>query len=150
MKIAIASDHEGFYYKEKIKRHLTENGHEVTDFGTDSIESCDYPDFVRPAVQAVADGKCERSIVLGLSGNGEAMVANKVRGIRCALCGNLETAKLSRQHNDANVLALGAGTVSAEQALQIVDLWLDTAFANGRHQRRIDKIEPAPAGAKGP
>jgi ribose 5-phosphate isomerase B len=141
MKIAIASDHAGFKYKEQIKTVLIEQGHEVRDLGTHSTESCDYPDFIRPAAEAVAAGKAERGIVLGRSGNGEAMVANKVRGIRCALCWDLRSARLSREHNDANVLSLGEEMVSIHQALEIVDLWLTTPFAGGRHQRRIDKIE---------
>lgn len=141
MKIAIASDHAGFKYKEQIKTVLIEQGHEVRDLGTHSNESCDYPDFIRPAAEAVAAGKAERGIVLGRSGNGEAMVANKVRGIRCALCWDLRSARLSREHNDANVLSLGEEMVSIHQALEIVDLWLTTPFAGGRHQRRIDKIE---------
>src|SRR5437667_11488888 len=107
MKIALASDHAGFDYKEQIKALLQNLGHEVHDFGTYSRDRVDYPAFIRPAAEAVAQGKFERGIVLGGSGNGEAMVANKVRGIRCALCWNLASARLSRQHNDANVLSLG-------------------------------------------
>ena len=141
MKIAVGCDHEGYRYKEKIKQYLAGKGHDVEDFGTNSTEPCDYPDFVRPAAQAVAEGRCDRAIVLGGSGNGEAMAANKVRGVRCALCWNSTTARLSRQHNNANVLSLGAWTVSPEKALKIVDLWLNTDFENGRHQRRIDKLE---------
>jgi ribose 5-phosphate isomerase B len=141
MRIAIASDHAGFKYKEQIKTVLIEQGHEVRDLGTHSTESCDYPDFIRPAAEAVAAGKAERGIVLGRSGNGEVMVANKVRGIRCALCWDLRSARLSREHNDANMLSLGEEMVSIHQALEIVDLWLTTPFAGGRHQRRIDKIE---------
>ena len=141
MKIAIASDHAGFKYKEQIKTVLIEQGHEVRDLGTHSTEPCDYPDFIRPAAEAVAAGKFERGIVLGRSGNGEAMVANKVPGIRCALCWDLRSARLSREHNDANMLSLGEEMVSIHQALEIVDLWLTTPFAGGRHQRRIDKIE---------
>jgi len=141
MKIAVGCDHEGYRYKEKIKQYLAGKGHDVEDFGTNSTEPCDYPDFVRPAAQAVAEGRCDRAIVLGGSGNGEAMAANKVRGVRCALCWNSTTARLSRQHNNANVLSLGAWTVSPEKALEIVDLWLNTDFENGRHQRRIDKLE---------
>jgi ribose 5-phosphate isomerase B len=141
MKIAIASDHAGFKYKEQIKTVLIEQGHDVRDLGTHSTEPCDYPDFIRPAAEAVAAGKFERGIVLGRSGNGEAMVANKVPGIRCALCWDLRSARLSREHNDANMLSLGEEMVSIHQALEIVDLWLTTPFAGGRHQRRIDKIE---------
>src|SRR5213594_1627663 len=111
MRIAIASDHAGFEYKEKIKALLSSLGHDVHDFGTHSNERVDYPLFIRPAAEAVARGECERGIVLGGSGNGEAIVANKVRGIRCALCWNEQTAKWSRQHNDANMLALGQRTI---------------------------------------
>ncbi len=141
MKISMGSDHAGFSYKEAIKTVLIEQGHQVEDFGTHSSESCDYPDFIRPAAEAVARGECERGIVLGGSGNGEAIVANKVRGIRCALCWDLRSARLSRQHNDANVLSLGERMISLEAALEIVNLWLNTGFDGGRHQMRIDKIE---------
>jgi len=141
MKIAIASDHAGFKYKEIIKTNLIEQGYEVEDFGTNSDESCDYPDFIRPAAEAVAAGKFERGIVLGGSGNGEAMVANKVKGIRCALCWDLRSARLSREHNDANMLSLGERMLSIHEALEIVELWLNTPFAGGRHQHRIDNIE---------
>jgi ribose 5-phosphate isomerase B len=141
MKIAIASDHAGFSYKEQIKKLLAEQGHEVKDFGTDSAKSCDYPDFVRPASEAVASGEFERGIVLGGSGNGEAMVANKVSGVRCALCWDLRSARLGREHNDANILSLGERMISISEALDIVDIFLTTEFEGGRHQRRIDKIE---------
>jgi ribose 5-phosphate isomerase B len=143
MKIAIASDHAGFSYKEQIKKALTEQGHEVKDFGTDSVKSCDYPDFVRPAAEAVASGEYERGIVLGGSGNGEAMVANKVSGIRCALCWDLRSARLGREHNNANMLSLGERMISISEALEIVDIFLTTEFEGGRHQRRTDKIELA-------
>ena len=141
MRIAIGSDHAGFEYKEKIKGLLTSLGHEVRDFGTFSTEPVDYPLFIRPAAQAVANGECDRGIVLGGSGNGEAMVANKVRGIRCALCWNLETARLAREHNDSNVLSLGARMIPEDLALEMVKLWLETPFAGGRHIRRIAEIE---------
>ena len=141
MKIAIASDHAGFSYKEQIKTVLIEQGHNVRDFGTHSAESCDYPDFIGPAAEAVARGEFERGIVLGGSGNGEAMVANKVRGIRCAVCWDLRSARLGREHNDANMMSLGERMVSIHEALEIVDLWLKTEFAGERHKRRIDKIE---------
>ena len=141
MKISIGSDHAGFSYKEAIKTVLIEQGHEVEDFGTHTNEKCDYPEFVRPAAEAVARGECERAIVLGGSGNGEAMVANKVRGVRCALCWDLRSARLSRQHNDANALSLGERMISLEAALEIVNLWLNTDFDGGRHQRRFDEIE---------
>jgi ribose 5-phosphate isomerase B len=141
VKIALGSDHAGFRYKEKIKQLLVSLGHEVEDFGTTSEAPVDYPKFIRPAAEAVARGECERGIVLGGSGNGEAMVANKVRGIRCALCWNEESARLSRQHNDANVLSLGERMISEELALQIVRVWLSTDFEGGRHVARIAQID---------
>jgi ribose 5-phosphate isomerase B len=141
VKIAIGSDHAGFEYKQMIIGHLEKLGHEVRDFGTSSTEPADYPDFCRPPAEAVARGESDRCIVLGGSGNGEAIVANRVHGVRCALCWNLETAALSRQHNDANGLSLGARMVSPELALQIVDVWLTTAFEGGRHARRIALID---------
>jgi ribose 5-phosphate isomerase B len=140
MKIAMASDHAGFSYKEQIKTVLIEQGHEVRDFGTYSAEPCDYPDFIRPAAEAVAAGDFERGIVLGGSGNGEAMVANKVKGIRCAVCWDLHSARLSREHNDANVLSLGERMMSIHEALEIVELWLQTAFQEGRHAVRLEKM----------
>ena len=141
MKLALGSDHAGFAYKESIKRHLQEAGHEVRDFGTDSEASCDYPLFVRPAAEAVAKGECERGIVLGGSGNGEAMVANRVRGVRCALCWDLKSAELGRQHNDANMISLGQRMMTVETALGIVDLWLKTPFEGGRHVRRLAQMD---------
>jgi ribose 5-phosphate isomerase B len=142
MNIAIASDHAGFEYKEAIRSWLTSLGqHQVMDFGTSSTEPVDYPDFIRPAAEAVARGACERGIVLGGSGNGEAIAANKVPGIRCALCWNEDTARLSRQHNDANVLSLGQRMIPQELAIRIVEIWLSTGFDGGRHLARIRKIE---------
>jgi len=141
MKIAIASDHAGFAYKESIKSRLLTLGHEVIDFGTTGEAAVDYPLFIGPAAEAVGRGECERGIVLGGSGNGEAIVANKVAGIRCALCWNEQTAKWSRQHNDANVLALGQRTIDEATALHIVRVWLDTPFEGGRHVQRILEIE---------
>ena len=141
MKIAIASDHAGFEYKEEIKQLLAKLGHEVHDFGTHSNATVDYPQFIRPAAEAVARGEYERGIVLGGSGNGEAIAANKVRGIRCALCWNEESARLSRQHNDANVLSLGQRLITLEMALQIVKIWLVTPFEGGRHLARIQQLE---------
>ena len=141
MKIAIASDHAGFDYKERIKALLSELSHTVRDFGTDSDKPVDYPLFIRPAAEAVARGEFERGIVLGGSGNGEAMVANKVHGVRCAVCWNLNTARWSREHNDSNVLAIGQRTIPAELALEIVQVWLTTPFAGGRHARRVKLIE---------
>ena len=140
MKIAIGSDHAGFHYKEKIKEQLQRLGHECHDFGTSSDKAVDYPLFVRPVAEAVAKGAFDRGIVLGGSGNGEAIVANKIKGIRCALCWNTETARLAREHNDANVLSLGARLISEKDALDIVDTWLTTAFGGGRHLRRIKQI----------
>lgn len=142
MRIALASDHAGFEYKQQIASLLRGLGHEVRDFGTDSAESVDYPKFIRPAAEAVARGDADRGIVLGGSGNGEAIVANKVRGVRCALCWNVESARLSREHNDANVLSLGQRLIPLDVALQIVRVWLDTSFEGGRHARRIAQIEP--------
>jgi ribose 5-phosphate isomerase B len=142
MKISLGTDHAGFRYKEKVKELLQQLGHDVTDFGTWSEEPVDYPLFIRPAAEAVAKGECERGIVFGGSGNGEAMAANKVRGVRCALCWNEETARLSRQHNDANVLSIGERMISEETALALVRVWLTTAFEGGRHAQRIAQLEP--------
>ncbi|HEX6049883.1 MAG TPA: ribose 5-phosphate isomerase B [Gemmatimonadaceae bacterium] len=141
MRIAIGSDHAGFEYKQMLITVLRTRGHEVTDFGTDSRESVDYPRFIRPVAEAVARGEFERGIVLGGSGNGEAMVANRVRGIRCALCWNVESAKLARAHNDANVISLGERMMSREDAVAIVDTWLTTEFEGGRHVKRIAMID---------
>jgi ribose 5-phosphate isomerase B len=137
MKISLGTDHAGFRYKEKVKALLGELGHEVKDFGTFNEETVDYPVFVRPAAEAVARGECDRGIVFGGSGNGEAMAANKVHGVRCALCWNEEVARLSRQHNDANVLSLGQRVIAEDVALRIVRVWLDTPFEGGRHQKRV-------------
>jgi ribose 5-phosphate isomerase B len=141
LRIAIGSDHAGFAYKEKIREYLTQQGHQVQDMGTYSEEPVDYPLWIRPVAEAVARGEYERGIVLGGSGNGEAIVANKIRGICCTLCWNLESARLAREHNDANVLSLGQRMMSEETALAIVDVWLKTAFEGGRHERRIKQIE---------
>lgn len=141
MKIAIGSDHAGFQYKEKIREFLQQLGHEVRNFGTYSPAPVDYPLFIRPVAEAVARGEYERGIVLGGSGNGEAMVANRVKGIRCAVCWNVETAHLAREHNDANVISLGQRMMPPQTALDIVKTWLDTPFAGGRHQRRIEMID---------
>ena len=140
MRIAIASDHTGFAYKEIIKTTLAQLGHDITDFGVYSTEPADYPDFIRPAAQAVVDGKCDRGIVFGGSGNGEAMVANKVTGIRCAIAWDLRSAKLSRQHNDANMLSLGERMMSIHEVFEIVELWLTTDFLGGGHISSILKI----------
>jgi ribose 5-phosphate isomerase B len=141
MRIAIGSDHAGFRYKQRIKDFLVEMGHDVVDFGTRSEEPVDYPRFILPVARAVARGEYERGIVLGGSGNGEAIAANRVIGIRCALCWNRQTSRWARQHNDANVLALGQRTISIERAIGIVKIWLDTPFAGGRHGRRIEMID---------
>ena len=152
--IAIGSDHAGYAYKEKIKAMLLAEGHTVRDCGTTSDAACDYPDFIRPVAEAVARGEVERGIVLGGSGNGEAIVANKVRGVRCGLCWNEETARLNRQHNDGNVLSLGQRMIPQELALHIVELWVTTPFEGGRHIARIAKIEtpssnpPPPHGSR--
>lgn len=141
MKIALASDHAGFQYKEAIGNHLRALGHEVVDFGSYTPESTDYPTFVRPAALAVANGECERGIVLGGSGNGEAMVANRVAGIRCGVCWNLESARLTRLHNNANMISLGERMMSESDALAIVDVFLAEPFEGGRHVRRIEMID---------
>lgn len=141
MKIAIGSDHAGFKYKAEIKKYLAEHGHKVEDYGTDSDVSVDYPRFIRPVAEAVATGQCERGIVLGGSGNGEAMVANRVRGIRCALCWNEKSARLAREHNDANMISLGERMMSLDTALDIVRIWLETPFSGGRHVGRIEQID---------
>ena len=137
MKISLGSDHAGFRYKETVKELLASLGHEVKDCGTFSEDPVDYPLFIRPAAEAVARGECERGIVFGGSGSGEAMVANKVHGVRCALCWNEESARLSRQHNDANVLSMGERLIPEDLALNIVRIWLETGFDGGRHARRV-------------
>ncbi len=141
MKISLGTDHAGFRLKEKVKELLYSLGHEVVDFGTYTEAPVDYPLFVRPAAEAVAKGECERGVVFGGSGNGEAMTANKVRGVRCALCWSEESARLSRQHNDANVLSLGERLIPEDLALSIVRIWLTTAFEGGRHSRRIAMLD---------
>ena len=141
MKIAIGSDHAGFLYKEQFISHLTDMGHEVKDMGTDSEEAVDYPLFIRPVAEAVARGEFERGIVLGGSGNGEAMTANRVAGVRCALCWDTRTASLAREHNDSNVLSIGQRMITLEMALAILDVWLTTPFEGGRHARRIKQID---------
>jgi len=143
LRIAIGSDHAGYLYKERIKTALAGWGHEVTDFGTDSIEPVDYPVFIRPVAESIATGKCERGIVLGGSGNGEAMVANRIRGIRCAVCWNVESARLARLHNDANMLSLGERLIDQAELLPIVETWLTTGFEAGRHVHRIRLIDEA-------
>ena len=140
MKIALGSDHAGFRYKEKVKGLLQELGHEPKDFGTFSEDPVDYPTFIRPAAEAVARGECDRGVVFGGSGNGEAMAANKVRGVRCGLAWNEESAKLSRQHNDANVLSIGERMISEDALVKILKIWLETPFEGGRHIKRIEAL----------
>ena len=141
MKIAIGSDHAGFRYKQEIAAHLVRAGHEVEDFGTDSDAPVSYVTFIRPVAEAVAAGEFERWIVLGGSGNGEAMAANRVRGLRCGLCWTLESARLTRMHNDAYVLSLGERMMDLETALAIVDVFLTTDFEGGRHLERIQQLD---------
>jgi ribose 5-phosphate isomerase B len=141
MRIAIASDHAGFAYKERIKELLTGLGHQVEDMGTDSEEPVDYPLFIGAAARAVAEGRCERGVVLGGSGNGEAMAANRFRGVRCALCWDRRSARLAREHNDANMISLGQRLLEPELALEIVRIWLDTPFEGGRHIPRLEQLD---------
>lgn len=141
MKIALGTDHAGYPLKEFVKRLVTGLGHEVVDCGCFSTDSVDYPVFVRPAAELVAKGEADRAVVFGGSGNGEAMCANKVRGVRCALCWSVETAELSRRHNDANVLSLGARVTDEETAEAMLRVWLTTPFDGGRHERRIRMLD---------
>ena len=140
MKISIASDHGGYALKEELSAWLTSLGHQVEDFGCRGLDSCDYADFCEPAALAVAEGKCDRGIVICTTGIGASITANKVKGVRCALCGEPWSAQMTRRHNDANVLALGAGTTGFLMAQQIVESFLMYDFEGGSHQRRIDKI----------
>ncbi len=140
MKIALGSDHAGYAYKEAIAAWLRERGHEVLDCGAPGPEASDYAHFVIPAAEAVARGEAERAIVLGGSGNGEAIAANKVRGVRCALCWNVETADLSRRHNDANVLSIGERMISLETVFEMLPVWLNAPFEGGRHARRVGQV----------
>ena len=141
MKIAIACDHGALELKNALIAHLENQGHEIKNFGTDTLDSCDYPDFAAPAAKAVAAGECEKGIVLCTTGIGVSITANKVNGIRCALLSDLMSARMTREHNDTNMMALGAGVVGQMLALEIVDTWLGTEFShNERHQRRIDKV----------
>ena len=139
--IALASDHAGFELKEAIKKHLVENNYDILDFGTNSTASVDYPPFARMAAEAVVAGECDKGIICCGTGIGVSIVANKVRGIRCALCTNEFTAEMSRKHNDSNMLALGARVTDQDLALKMVDIWLNTEFEEGRHKRRVDMIE---------
>ena len=138
--IAIASDHGGYQLKEHIKAYLAAKGATCEDFGTDSTDSCDYPVFGKAAAQAVASGRCEKGIVICTTGIGISISANKVKGIRCALCGDVLSAEMTRRHNDANVLAMGAGVTGGNLAERILDVFLSTEFEGGRHQRRVDKV----------
>jgi ribose 5-phosphate isomerase B len=140
-RIAIGSDHAGYQYKEAIKQHLLSKGHSVTDFGPDNDQPTDYPDIIRPTAQSVANGEHDCGIVLGGSGNGEAIVANKVHGIRCGVCWNIDSAKLTKEHNNANMISLGQRMMTQSEAILFVDTWLKAQFEGGRHQRRIEKIE---------
>ena len=141
MKISLACDHGGLELKLAIRAHLEAQGHEIQDFGTHDHASCDYPDYAAPAARAVADGTCERGILVCTTGIGVSIVANKIHGVRCALLSDHVSARLTRQHNDTNMMALGQGMVGEKLALEIVDTWLNTSFEGGRHQRRVDKIE---------
>ncbi len=138
--IAIACDHGALALKDHLKAYLQNKGLEVKDFGTHTLDSCDYPDFVAPAAQAVACGECEKGIVLCTTGIGASMAANKIKGVRCALCHEPWSAEMTRRHNDANVLAIGAGVTGVNLAEQIVDAFLTFEFEGGRHQRRVDKV----------
>jgi len=140
VRIAMGCDHAGYPLKEALKIFLSEEGHEVEDFGTDSEEMVDYPDFCAAAARAVVDGRADRGIVLGGSGQGEQLAANKVQGARAALCNDLYLAELSRRHNDANVLAIGGRIVAVALAKEIVRLWLATPFEGGRHARRLEQV----------
>lgn len=140
MKIAVACDHGGLELKKSLLKYLAENGYEVTDFGTNSAESCDYPDYVLPAAEAVACGACDRGILVCSTGIGVSIAANKVRGIRCAHCHDTYSAKYTRLHNDANMLAFGQKIIGEGLMLEIVETFLNTGFEGGRHQRRVDKI----------
>ena len=140
MKIAIACDHGALALKNAVIAHLEKKGYELVNFGTDTLDSCDYPDFAGPAAKAVASGECDKGIVLCTTGIGVSITANKVKGIRCALLSDVMSARLTREHNDTNMMAIGAGVVGQMLALEIVDTWLSTEFTGGRHQRRIDKM----------
>ena len=141
MKISIGCDHGALALKNKMVAHLTTKGYDVKDCGTYTADSCDYPDFAAAAAKAVASGECEKGIVLCTTGIGVSIAANKVKGIRCALLSDVMSARLTREHNDTNMMAIGAGVVGEMLALEILDTWLDTEFShNERHQRRIDKV----------
>jgi ribose 5-phosphate isomerase B len=141
LKLAIASDHAGYIFKERLKQRFEKSDFEIIDFGTDSEEPVDYPDFIGLAARAVSEGSCQLGIVLGGSGNGEAIVANKFPNIRCAVCWDAKSARLAKEHNDANIIALGQRMISFNVAETIVDMWLKSSFKGGRHERRILKIK---------
>ena len=141
MKIAIGCDHGALTLKNTVVEHLTKKGYEVKDFGTYTADSCDYPEFAAAAAKAVAAGECDKGIVLCTTGIGVSIAANKVDGIRCALLSDVMSARMTREHNDTNVMAIGAGVVGQMLALEIIDTWLGTEFSGeARHQRRIDKV----------
>ena len=141
MKIAIGCDHGALALKEAMIAHLEKQGHEIKDFGTYTLDSCDYPDFAAPAAKAVASGECEKGIVLCTTGIGVSITCNKIKGIRCALLSDVMSARMTREHNDTNMMAIGAGVVGQMLALEIADTWLGTEFSHeARHQRRIDKV----------
>ena len=141
MKIAVACDHGALALKNKVIAHLEAKGYEVVNYGTDTLDSCDYPDFVAPAAKAVASGECDKGILMCTTGIGVSIAANKVHGIRCALLSDKMSARLTREHNDTNMMAMGAGVIGEMLALEIVDIWVETDFShNERHQRRIDKV----------
>ena len=142
LRVSIGTDHAGFPLKKPITALLRDRGYAVIDFGCDSTEPCDYPDFIYPAARAIASGEVDCGIVLGGSGNGEAMVANKVQGVRCGLCWNEWSAQMTRQHNNANCIAIGSRAVDESMALKIVSTWLNAEFEGGRHEVRVEKIEP--------
>ena len=140
MKIALGCDHGALALKNALIPHLEKQGYEVKDFGTYTLDSCDYPDFAAPAAKAVAAGECDKGIVLCTTGIGVSISANKIDGIRCALLSDVVSARMTREHNDTNMMAIGAGVVGQMLALEIVDTWLSTEYTGGRHQRRIDKM----------
>lgn len=141
LRFALGTDHAGYNFKEAIKDHLHNLGHETKDFGTFSEDSVDYPEFVLPAAKAVADSLVDYAIVLGGSGNGEAIAANKIKGIRCAVCWSVETAKLAKEHNNANVIAIGERQITKDLAIEIIDVWLSSEFQGERHARRIQMLD---------
>jgi ribose 5-phosphate isomerase B len=150
MKIAFGCDHAGFVFKDRLKALVERLGHTVVDYGTNSQEPVDYPLYIRPAAAAVVTGAADRAIVLGGSGNGEAIVANRIAGVRCTLCWSAYTAEVARRHNDSNCLSIGTRTITVDLAEEIVRIWLETPFDGGRHARRIAEIDDPNAGTKAP